>query len=564
MLSQGVIERAEGKVFLSRVFLVPKKDSDHGRLILDLHLLNSYILHHKFRMLTMAQIKLSLQPQDWFASLDLSDAFWHVPIHPRFRKFLAFQIGESVFWFTRLPFGLSIAPRVFTKLTKVVAKSLMESGVHCLMYLDDWLISAESASATRAAVEKTLRLAGGMGFNFNMSKSHLCPSQCITWLGLEWNSNSSSVQISALNLLKIRRRLFQALHSLTFTRRQWESLLGSLNFYAEVLPLGRLHFRRLVQTVNATIPMYPRDVPLPVPQTIPELLGDWLLVTKHPRSTPWVSPLPNIRVNSDASNIGWGYQSNWGHQASGHWSTEEHDLHINLKELLIPLFFLQETILPRGTAVCFDMDNTAAVHCVNRQGSSKSDDLLSLSEQIFHQSLLYNLSLSATHLPGESNDWADALSRFRGSSVEWTLHGDLFRDLCHRWGIPQIDLFASPQSIQLPLFLCRDRITPAGGPDAFTEDWNQWRHIYLFPPPCSSLMVKVCHRLQSFRGRILLIAPYWPAQPWFHKLFKWCPNPLPLGQRCLRNRPEGPLLTTLRIHAWHFSVPASEVPSQRQ
>ncbi|KAG0721144.1 hypothetical protein GWK47_006512 [Chionoecetes opilio] len=76
-------------------------------------------------------------------------------------------------------------------------------------------------------------------------------------------------------------------------------------------------------------------------------------------------------------------------------------------------------------------------------------------------------------LPGAENVWADALSRFRGSSVEWQLRPERFAALCRRWGTPEVDLFASRRSAQLQAFLTRGDRTAAGGPDALTEDWNR-------------------------------------------------------------------------------------------
>ncbi|KAG0722172.1 hypothetical protein GWK47_045013 [Chionoecetes opilio] len=44
-------------------------------------------------MLPFAQVLLRLRQGDWMAPLDLKDAYWHVPIKPRFRRFPAFQSG---------------------------------------------------------------------------------------------------------------------------------------------------------------------------------------------------------------------------------------------------------------------------------------------------------------------------------------------------------------------------------------------------------------------------------------------------------------------------------------
>ena len=83
------------------------------------------------------------------------------------------------------------------------------------------------------------------------------------------------VRLSEDNARKAPLKLFRASVSLTMSRRQWESLLGSLNFAAEATPLGRLRLRRLVRVINRAIPVQPRNVQLPLPEGSLPLLEDW-------------------------------------------------------------------------------------------------------------------------------------------------------------------------------------------------------------------------------------------------------------------------------------------------
>ena len=48
-------------------------------------------------------------------SLDLQDAYFHVPMRPTFRKFLQLSLAGRVYQFKTLPFGLSTAPWLFTE-----------------------------------------------------------------------------------------------------------------------------------------------------------------------------------------------------------------------------------------------------------------------------------------------------------------------------------------------------------------------------------------------------------------------------------------------------------------
>ena len=54
-----------------------------------------------------------------------------------------------MYQFNCLPFGLSCAPWVFTKITKAVAAVLREMGVRIIIYIDDMLIMAELENLLR-------------------------------------------------------------------------------------------------------------------------------------------------------------------------------------------------------------------------------------------------------------------------------------------------------------------------------------------------------------------------------------------------------------------------------
>src|SRR5512146_81550 len=100
LLAKGAIEPvppAEMESgFYSPYFIVPKK-SGGSRPILDLRVLNRCLHKLPFRMLTQRRILQCVRPRDWFAAIDLKDAYFHVSILPRHRQFLRFAFrGSSV------------------------------------------------------------------------------------------------------------------------------------------------------------------------------------------------------------------------------------------------------------------------------------------------------------------------------------------------------------------------------------------------------------------------------------------------------------------------------------
>ncbi|CAG2208128.1 unnamed protein product [Mytilus edulis] len=65
--------------FYSRLFLVSKKTGGM-RPVIDLSILNSYMIIPHFKMETNRSIRASILPGMWTTSLDLTDAYFHVPV----------------------------------------------------------------------------------------------------------------------------------------------------------------------------------------------------------------------------------------------------------------------------------------------------------------------------------------------------------------------------------------------------------------------------------------------------------------------------------------------------
>ena len=88
----------------------------------------------------MKDVRTVLQKNAFTTLLDLKDAYWQVPIHPYFHRFLGFSVGKKKNCVSCLPFGLNIVPRVFTKLAKAILRELRQKEIHVVSYPDNWLI----------------------------------------------------------------------------------------------------------------------------------------------------------------------------------------------------------------------------------------------------------------------------------------------------------------------------------------------------------------------------------------------------------------------------------------
>jgi hypothetical protein len=186
LLDKRAIERAPTTPgYYCRLFLAPKKGGE-WRPVLDLSPLNEYITAPHFRMETAQSILASMRPGQWSTSLDLKDAFLHVPIAHRHRKYLRFLVGGAHYQFRSLPFGLTTSPYVFTRVVKAVGVYVRSRGMSLLQYLDDWNTMAPSRLASQSHTGFLLSLTEGLGLIVNQAKSELVPAQKFNFVGMEW------------------------------------------------------------------------------------------------------------------------------------------------------------------------------------------------------------------------------------------------------------------------------------------------------------------------------------------------------------------------------------------
>ena len=73
-------------------------------------------------METVQSVRAAVHPQDWTCSIDLQDAYLHVPIHPALYRYLPLAMSPTeVYHFRTPPFGLNTAPLVFKRIVENVA-----------------------------------------------------------------------------------------------------------------------------------------------------------------------------------------------------------------------------------------------------------------------------------------------------------------------------------------------------------------------------------------------------------------------------------------------------------
>lgn len=110
------------------------------------------------------------------------------------------------------------------------------------------------------------------------------------------------------------------------------------------------------------------------------------------------------------------------------------------------------------------------------------------------------------------------LSRLSDSQTEWSLLPSVVEKMWTRFGMPEVDLFAATDNHKLPIFCALTPHRKVWHTDAFTCDWCDLA-AYAFPPP--ALLGKVLEKVRNDCARsVLLVAPFWHSQLWFHGLLQ--------------------------------------------
>ena len=529
LLQKGVLEETtpvDGE-YLSNIFLRPKKNGSF-RLILNLKNFNCSVEYHHFKMETF-DIALKLISKGCFmASIDLKDAYYGIPIHEDYRKYLRFIWRDTLLQFTCLPNGLSCGPRKYTKIMKPVYSLIREAGHKVTGFLDDMLIVADTKTELENSVRFILNTLTELGFVINWEKSVLSPRKRISHLGFIIDSDSMTVTLPEDKMLNVISLCTELTAKNEDTIRQVAKVIGTLVATFPAVQLGQLRYRELEYEKDKALKISRGnfDTNMQITENMKEELL-WWTRNVEAQNCPIIVKNPDKILTSDASNKGWGGTCD-SDKFGGRWNSEEMSQHINYLELLGAFFVMrscEDKIVDRRILLL--LDNTTAIAYINNMGGKKGQ-LNTLAKEIWEWCLVRKIWLSASHLPGVDNVDADYESRHFNDRSEWSLNGNTFLKLTEIFGTPDIDLFASRLNTKCKCYVAWQRDPKAAFIDAFSRSWHDF-YAYIFPP--FSLIGRCLQKVQAEETRALIVVPCWATQPWFPQFLEMlCMRPVLLPQ----------------------------------
>ena len=183
LLNGGYIEKVSELPVVCSPLSVVTNGVGKKRLVVNLRHVNRSLWKQKFKYEDLRVAMMMFKQGEWMFSFDLKAGYHHVDVAKCHRKYLGFEWGGSFYTFVVLPFGLSSAPYVFTKMMRPLVRLWRSKGLKAVVYLDDGIVAVpdETGAITASGfVRDTLYKAGWV---CNEAKSTWVPTHRLSWLG---------------------------------------------------------------------------------------------------------------------------------------------------------------------------------------------------------------------------------------------------------------------------------------------------------------------------------------------------------------------------------------------
>ena len=178
MEAAEVISKVDGPTsWCAGMVVVPKK-SGGVRICVDLKPLNKNVLRETHPMPHLDDALAQLSGAKLFSKLDANSGFWQVPLAKSSRPLITFITPFGRYWFNKLPFGISSAPKIFQRKMSATLEGI--PGVLC--HLDDVLVYGKDSQEHDSRLTTVLERIRAAGITLNPTKCEFAKTQ-LTFLG---------------------------------------------------------------------------------------------------------------------------------------------------------------------------------------------------------------------------------------------------------------------------------------------------------------------------------------------------------------------------------------------
>ena len=357
-----------------------------------------------------------IQPNSYMVKVDLKSAYRSVPLHPSQYQYTGlkwtFTGSEKSTYLvdTRLPFGARLSPSHFHRLTQSMRRMMERRNFQCIVYLDDFFVSAPSFEECQTALNCLITLLRSLGFSIAWQKV-VDPTQCLTFLGIEIDSKTMTLHLPNDKVFTYKELLQEFLMRSRASGRQLQQLAGKLSWASHVVKGGRIYQQRVLDLLR---PLRRNDHKVRLGEEFKKDIIWWLSLLEHTNSCPILPPELSIaHVYADASQTGAGIvtQDDWEYIDWNLDMPHVQEKHINIKETLAIVAAVYRWAHKwRGHNIIVYTDNITARAAINK-GRCKDKEMMCHIRNLFWLSHFLNFSITCMHIPGVTNVQADCVSR---------------------------------------------------------------------------------------------------------------------------------------------------------
>ena len=346
-----------------------------------------------------------------------------------------------------------------------------------IIYLDDILVLSTTTEQCQFDAQIVVDTLASLGFMIKAKKSVTTPSQSFFYLGYLWDTVRMTCSLPSEKLDNIKYYCREILKNQFFPLRLLLSVNGTVLSARPAVPLARAMARGLQSLI---LTHYKSRTKAELSKMIcltawaRENISWWLDLTLE-ECVLSLSSVPiwrSIRLATDASDIRWGAVLA-GQEVTDEWDNQEVVHTIAHKEWMAFEYMVRRNLafLSRKL-VTWHVDNQNAKLAFLNQGTVHDvwlcrkvvDLLLLLHEHQVHVVPVYVRSAHHLH--------ADYLSRCK-VIPDWHMDSRLVQRLFFLCGVPQIDLMATAQSAQLPLYYSPFLDEMALAVASLVQDWDK-------------------------------------------------------------------------------------------
>ena len=193
---------------------------------------------------------LSLGKGALVAKIDIKSAYRLVPVHPDDRKCLGMHWDGKIYIDSKLPFGLRSAPKIFNAVADAVEWCVHADGVpNVYHYLDDFAVVEPPSSEACHQYLFTLKMVC-QDLGIPLAPEEEGPTTKLTLLGIEIDTVKGELRLPEEKLYRLHADLDAWQAKKYCTRKELESLIGTLHHATKVIRPGRSFLRRIIALLS--------------------------------------------------------------------------------------------------------------------------------------------------------------------------------------------------------------------------------------------------------------------------------------------------------------------------